>query len=184
VYMTTLKRNRIKYNNLYKNGYPHGGLGFPITWSGINRKYLRCLDVGCGCGLLGRQFKDYVGIDISDYVIAENKKKYSELDFVVMDAKDLNNKFGKYDIVIALDVLEHFPKEEINVYLKAISKVDTEVFLFSICCRESAWGGHRDLHTCLMSMEQWLDLLKKYFKITDSSELNRQQTFCVKAEKL
>jgi len=180
--MSKLKSVRKLYNGLYRTGYPHGGLGFPITWSGINTGELTCLDIGCGHGILGRRFKKYVGIDISDYVIDENKKRYPELEFYALDAKNISSKLGEFDIVIAIDTFEHFPQSEIEEHLKAISGIKAGFFLFSICCRES--GFAKGLHTCLMSREKWLLMIGDYFKIVDSSELNRQSTFCVKAENL
>jgi len=174
------------YNHLYKNGYPHGGLGFPIGWSGIDCKSLSCLDIGCGHGVLGMRFKEYIGVDISDYIIEENKKKYPKLSFVTMDAKDVFCIEKRFDIVIAIDVLEHFPENEIEKYLKSISLLDSGMFLFSICCRSSGFRGMngKELHTCIKSTKDWICLLWKFFIVRETSELNKQQTFCVKAEKL
>lgn len=186
VFMTTLNRYRTIYNDLYKNGYPHGGLGFPITWSGINMKELVCLDIGCGSGVLGRQFKEYVGIDLSDYIINENKKRYSDLEFYCMDAKEIDCIKERFDIVIAIDVLEHFPEDEIEKYLKSISQLDSNLFLFSICCRPSGFRGMNgeELHTCIKTRDEWIVLLWKFFVVKDTSEMNVQKTFCVKAERL
>ena len=169
------------YNDLYKHGYPHGGLGFPISWSNLDIGKLICLDLGCGHGILGRRFKKYTGIDISDYVIEQNKKKYPELTFYAMDIKDISN-LDNFDLVIAIDVLEHLPKDEISEYLEVISSIDSEMFLFSICCRKSGYGGNEDLHTCVMPKSEWLTEIDEYFNILSVSETNRQQTFCVKAE--
>jgi len=170
------------YNELYKNGYPHGGLGFPLTWAGVFPKELNCLDIGCGHGILCKRFKKYVGVDISDYVIEENKKKYPGIEFYAKDAKDIKDE-RIFDVVLAIDTLEHFPEKEIEWYLEAISKITTEYYLFSICCRKSGYkasdGG--ELHTCLLNQGQWLELLANYFIIRRCSEMNRQQTFCVKA---
>lgn len=171
------------YNQLYQSGYPHGGLGFPISWSKIKCKDLTCLDIGCGHGILGKKFKKYVGVDISDFVIRKNKEKYPELKFYHKDILNLPN-LGKFDIVIAIDVLEHFPEEIIEDYLKKIAEIEAKTFLFSICCRGSGFKSFNgeDLHTCIKTKEEWLILLKEYFEIIDHSELNRQKTFCVRCK--
>lgn len=186
VFMISLQQQSIRelYNGLYKKGYPHGGLGFPISWSGIDIKNLSCLDLGCGHGVLGRRFKRYTGVDISDYVIKQNAIKYPELEFYSVDIKEIDVK-RYFNIVIALDVLEHFPKNEIDEYLKTIAELNTNMFLFSICCRKSGYRSVDcgELHTCIMTKNEWLEILNKNFKVIDVSEMNRQQTFCVKAKK-
>lgn len=180
------KSNRQIYNELYEKGYPTGGPGFPISWSGIDCSQLRCLDIGCGHAVLCKRFKHYTGCDISDYIISEDLLKYPESDFFPIDAKFCHLMKREFDIVLAIDTLEHFPSEEIEQYLESISKVNTRMFLFSICCRPAGIKGidGEQLHTCIKSREEWIELLDRYFNIIDKSELNRQQTFCVKAEKI
>lgn len=179
---TETQNNKEIYNLLYSNGYPHGGLGFPIKWSGIQCDELTCLDIGCGHGILCKRFKKYVGIDVSDYIINRNKKKYPGIEFYSSDIIDITPKyFEHFDIVISIDVLEHLPKNEIEKYLKKISEIETDLFLFSICCRKSGYRStdNGELHTCLMSMEEWIKKITVYFKICSYSELNGQKTFCI-----
>lgn len=175
------------YNRLYRRGYPHGGLGFPITWSKIKCEELKCLDIGCGHGILCKRFKKYVGIDISDYVIDRNKENFHEIEFYALDILALHQQaFSGFDLVLAIDVLEHLPAEEIFLYLSTISDLNAKMYLFSICCRKSGYRGPNgeELHKCILTPDEWMELLEINFKIVDSSEMNRQSTFCVKAENL
>lgn len=175
------------YNELYKRGYPHGGLGFPISWSGYDCKTMTALDVGCGHGNLAGYFREYVGVDISDYVIKENSGKYQTGIFYAMDIINVGQFFGTpFDVVLAIDVLEHFEKEKIDDYLKAIAGIPAREYLFSICCRESGFKdmNGNGLHLCVMSMPEWLKTIEKYFEIIAVSEMNAQKTFCIKVKSI
>lgn len=174
-----------KYDILYANRYPAGGVGWPLKWSGKSIRNLRVLDIGCGHGLLAGTYSDYTGIDVSEYIVAEASKKKTGR-FLVCGALDAYEMFQNemFDLVLALDVLEHFPRANLEEYLEKISRVRTKEFLFAICCRES---GYRDtdgksLHLSVMNKDEWMCLLSKYFTIHRSSELNAKKTFCVLVE--
>jgi len=70
------------------------------------------LDIGCGYGygswLLSKQARRVVGIDSSDEVIVEARKRYrnENLTFYVMDALDIDI-LGKFDLVTCFEVIEH-----------------------------------------------------------------------------
>jgi 2-polyprenyl-6-hydroxyphenyl methylase/3-demethylubiquinone-9 3-methyltransferase len=81
-----------------------------VRWIGRSRAVPpRLLDVGCGTGLLrsalvGVQWSEYVGVDVSDRAIAEAAARPSERSrFVVGDVMTLD--LGRFDIVVANEVL-------------------------------------------------------------------------------
>jgi len=74
------------------------------------------LDVGCGTGrLYGRLKKkkiDYLGIDYVNTFLDQAKKDYPKAKFLYCDiskAKDWQNIKGKYDVILCIAVLHHFP---------------------------------------------------------------------------
>lgn len=171
-----------KYDHLYSHGYPAGGVGWPINWAEKRDANLKVLDIGCGRGILSPIYKDYTGIDVSKVVIQENEKKLKGR-FINCGALEASETFKdeRFDLVVSLDVLEHFPKESIDKYLESISRIQTNEFLFAICCRESGYkdkDGH-GLHLTVMDKDAWLEHLNKFFTIIKHSDLNRQKTFCV-----
>ncbi len=88
--------------------------------------YKSVLDVGCGANSpLGKIPKNFhsTGIDIFRRSIVESKKKKIHNAYKLGDVRKLNKYFKKksFDVVLALDVIEHFKKKEA---LKIISQME------------------------------------------------------------
>jgi len=73
------------------------------------------IEIGCGsgdmCYLLKKRFglDSALGLDISENILIEAKKRYPEIDYLLADAKEDDLKrLGTYDICISSNVLEHF----------------------------------------------------------------------------
>jgi 2-polyprenyl-3-methyl-5-hydroxy-6-metoxy-1,4-benzoquinol methylase len=85
----------------------------------------RLLDFGCGIGdfieLVKDRFKEIVGIDINDYAIMFCKEKFrnSKNVTIVQGSYSDLEKFGMFDCITALDVLEHL---EYSYALAALRK--------------------------------------------------------------
>lgn len=79
------------------------------------------LDVGCGdgrfLGLLKNEVKTIKGIDLSERAISFAKVFNPDIDFECIDIKNINSK---YDIVLAIEVLEHVPDNETTAFIKEI----------------------------------------------------------------
>lgn len=87
----------------------------------------KVLEVGCGFGRdaksLHEQGIDIKGTDISPKMIAKAKHLFPEIDFKVMDLRNLDFEDASFDYVIANAVLLHFPKEEIAPSLQELKRV-------------------------------------------------------------
>lgn len=86
------------------------------------------LDVGCGNGrlaefLLEKRSVEYVGVDTSEVLLSEARKKYrikdlrDKIDFEICDALELYNKFKKesFNVVLAVAILNHFPIRKLQL---------------------------------------------------------------------
>lgn len=79
------------------------------------------LDIGCGegrfLGLLDQEIERKVGVDLSERPILFAKAFHPEIEFHSKDAADLQEIF---DVVTAIEVLEHIPDEQITQFLSTM----------------------------------------------------------------
>lgn len=84
------------------------------------------LDAGCGDGRLCYELKnnDYkvVGIDFSERAISFARGFSPEVEFFVQDLKNLDIPY-KFDVIVLMEVLEHFIPNDVASILSSLSKV-------------------------------------------------------------
>lgn len=117
-----------KYTNILKRkGYENACIEYDSLYGKIlpDDRNAAILDVGCGTGhflyyLKKRGHKNFLGIDISPQQVEFCKKNLS-VNVELADAISfLKGKEGKYTVVVAHDVLEHVPKEDVFTFLELI----------------------------------------------------------------
>jgi SAM-dependent methyltransferase len=94
----------------------------PFTSFNTVRRYLvkeisSILDVGCGTGgparvIRGKEDTYIVGIDIFLPSIELAKKTHSHDDYIMADVRNLPARDKTFDLVTAMEILEHLDKEE------------------------------------------------------------------------
>lgn len=90
---------------------------------GIVQSYspMSVLEVGCGdgyfIGSLGREIACRVGVDFSEKAIAFARAFHPEVSFQAGDAAAIDREF---DVVVAIEVLEHIPDEEVHAFLRTL----------------------------------------------------------------
>ena len=81
------------------------------------------LDVGCGDGAiiasLSTNIKKRVGVDLCKEAIQFARGFSPDIEFHVIDAADLKETF---DVVMAVEVLEHIPDHEVTSFLDILSR--------------------------------------------------------------
>lgn len=89
----------------------------PIGWI-IDKSAKSILDVGCGRGLpmqlikIRMKPKRTVGVDLFEPYLSEAKKKQIHDEYIIADARKLPFKNKSFDVVIALQILEHLSKKD------------------------------------------------------------------------
>lgn len=93
------------------------------------------LEVGCGdgyfLGSLPNSIETKVGVDLSENAIAFAKAFHPTCDFKVEDAANIQ---GKFDVVVAIEVLEHIPDRDVSRFLNTLSMrvKDTGTVIISV----------------------------------------------------
>ena len=86
-----------------------------------NHKPSSVLEIGCGDGAIigafSREIKRLVGVDLSKRAIAFASAFFPDIEFHARDANLLSETF---DAVLAVEVLEHIPDEDISSFLKVM----------------------------------------------------------------
>lgn len=119
----------------------------PLT-KGITRKFIdnilaeiknlginSLLDIGCGTGYITQKLKDYVptciGCDIdTNRVILAKKYINCDISLVVADAVNLPFKNSYFDVVTAIEILEHI--SNIEVFLEELKRVSNDYILITV----------------------------------------------------
>lgn len=170
-----LKRFDFVYELLKKNYYNDDKSG-------------KVLDIGCGGGFLLKNFKNK-GWEVLGLDIIESSVKYSKnvldinaekIDFEKTGISDLIRKFGKFDLVVMTDALEHFfdPEKILNkIYsllndngILFISVPNIESISFQFIGKE--WAIISPLEHISYFSENSLDILLK-----NSGFLNRKSKY-------
>ena len=117
--------------------FGYGGYEYDGRWNKIADKLIskfglksgdEILDIGCGKGYLLYEFKQLlpevvtVGIDISDYAIANAKKEVAS-DLFRADASRLPFDDNEFDAVVSLGTLHNLPLEHLICAIKEIVRV-------------------------------------------------------------
>jgi 2-polyprenyl-3-methyl-5-hydroxy-6-metoxy-1,4-benzoquinol methylase len=123
--------HHIPYLDSHNNVVNHRSLGWGFKYFSYllrikeiveNIKPNSVLDIGCGegrfLGLLCSNIRK-VGVDLSPRPIKFAQAFHPNLEFYSIDANELKEVF---DVVTAIEVLEHVPDEEVTNFLKTLEK--------------------------------------------------------------
>lgn len=178
-----------KYSDLYENGYPDGDPEKLPKWAKTDYNG-SVLDLGCGKGRLSLMYSNYIGVDVAASVIAMNKEKYPNKEFIHCGMSEVNEILSdrKFDLVVCADVIEHLPPDEVVSVIKHIGHIDANLFLFGVSTRASrllAKNGD-NLHLTVMPPKKWIEIFEKYYKILDWHMANTSLIYikCIKKEEL
>ena len=89
----------------------------------VNSKQIdSVLDYGCGDGNQTKEFvvNYYLGMDISEYIIQQNKIKYNK-NYITLGEFDFKKNQDSFDLVLCLDVLFHLVDEK--EYLETVKNL-------------------------------------------------------------
>ena len=188
------------YNDLYDRGYHSSGfagnnlLDFLVENYTLNANN-KLLDIGCSNGTGVSKINSLVnsnicyGIDPADKAIEMCSRNNPNNDGRFKVGVLPNIPFGDeyFDVIFSSDVIEHLLTEDIDKSLEEIHRVTTEecnIFLDIALVPESHRPGNwkpvyeknnlENLHTALISSDEWIDKIKKCNFNIEKSDLYYQ----------
>jgi 2-polyprenyl-3-methyl-5-hydroxy-6-metoxy-1,4-benzoquinol methylase len=132
----------------------------------------RVLDAGCGSGygtrILGQEATECVGVDSDPEAVrlAESLFSTPGVRFVVADGTRLEALTNEgFDVVVALEVLEHLPTESVPAFMEAVRRVLTPdgTFVVSVANRAHRDRQENPFHLSEMLFEEFKELLHTWF---------------------
>jgi len=116
------------------------------------------LDIGCGegrfLGMLPPSVRRRLGVDLSERAIRFARAFYPDVEFQVLDAAELQETF---DLVVAIEVLEHIPDDDVDDFLRTLA--------------DRAKGGG---HVILCVPTTVMPLVRKHYRHYDREVFERQ----------
>lgn len=122
------------------------------------------LDLGCGRGPYLHFWNWFVGvtkgIEISEWACKNAFVHFIEQGSIV-DEKGYKNNFGKWDLITAIDVLEHLDDEELDKALINMAKYGKK-FIFSIPFENDPNLYNDKTHKQFHSKDWWINKIESY----------------------
>lgn len=135
------------------------------------------LDYGCGSGyglhlLAGETGGLCVGVDKLEAVAyAQNRYEAPNIQYVAADITRPAARFGKFDLIVSFDVIEHL--DDIDTYLANIAaqlRDEKSVAFISTpwsLRRNNLHPLHNPFHTCEMSAIEFVERLQRHFEVEE-----------------
>jgi SAM-dependent methyltransferase len=132
-----------------------------------NINFQSVLDFGCAKGFLVHALnllgKEAIGVDISEYALQTSLEQVKDKLFLL--DKPLSEMGFKIDLLIAKDVLEHIPEEDIDNVLSEFYKVCDQAFLVIPLGDNDAFRIREyeidKTHVTRKDEEWWINKIKK-----------------------
>jgi len=148
-------KNIKNYINLYKTNKNYKRNLFPLfrtIKNLINFEFESILDYGCGQSNMSELFNSH--FKCKTYKYDPGIEEYSII-----------KKNIKYDLILNCDVMEHIPVDEVDIVLKEISQLSSNVF-FNIYLTEAKTilPDGTNAHCTVMPISWWKNKLEHFFK--------------------
>ena len=141
------------------------------------KKTHKVIDVGCGHGLgsvfLSKYANEIIGADQDKDLVKTNNSNYKNIKNLQFKYFDLLNPsksfFNKFDVVISMDVIEHFNKKKLGTVVESYyNLLNSEGFAVigtpNIASRPYASQRRLDTHEFEFTRDEFEETLLKKFK--------------------
>lgn len=150
---------------LFTDGYSLLPKKLSVKLIGKDKKVL---EIGSGKGnlsyALAKNNNAVIGIDISKVAVKianYNKDTKLNLDFKQKGAVKLDFQKELFDYVISIDLIEHFPKEDLNTHLKEVYRVLKKGGRYIFWTPSRLYGYSRETHFHEYTLGELIPILKE-----------------------
>jgi ubiquinone/menaquinone biosynthesis C-methylase UbiE len=104
------------------------------------------LEVGCGPATVTRWLKqrfpssEILATDVAPEMIEEAKKHVQDVDFEVLDAREIRKINRKFDAVLAGFIIPYLTKEDLNTFVSSVADRLNESGIFYLSCIEKDYS--------------------------------------------
>ena len=156
----------------------------------IEEKYTSVLDIGCGSGFkLMKNFSEFTtaGVDLIQ-TVDFLKDKYPEGTWIVDDIEKVNCSINeKYDLVLAIDIIEHL--RDPDTLLKYIKCIEFETCIISTPERDIVRGASdtgppaNPYHLREWNSQEFINYISTVFNVIDHLVVSKHEQFVVCCKK-
>ncbi len=146
----------------------------------------RILDLGCGTADILDYFdnaKQYVGIDINEKYITDNRKRFANRKECSFFCGDLNAYLEKedqsFDLVLMMGVMHHISDEEVEKTMISVKRIISEggVFVSDDCCYTKGMSIIARL-LCMMDRGRYVRYADEYVRMQNKYWNNVKYDIC------
>jgi hypothetical protein len=129
------------------------------------------IEFGCGDGnnLSSFNFPSYLGLDVSNFVILKNRRKFKEnLNWAFMSLDDSRQFSFRADLILSLDVIYHLVEDE--VYERYMSELFKSSIKFVIIYSSNTDFLPPEAHVRHRKFTKWIELNRSDFELYKMDE--------------
>lgn len=152
----------------------------------VDNKYTNILDIGCGSGFkLMKYFSEFdtTGVDVPQ-TVKFLEKKYPDRRWLTVDIENDDIPVrGHYDMILAIDIIEHL--HDPDILLKYIESIDFKTCIVSTPERDIARGVNDNgppknpHHIREWNSSEFIDYISTVFNVAQHKIVSRHEQFVV-----
>lgn len=141
-------------------------------------KILRTLDYGCGIGRYVKDFKHYLGVEMTGSILSRAKRRCPKAMFLKLKSPFLERKLNfKPELIFTANVLQHNPDNLVLKIFESFVPIVEDDIMFGFYENIEVQARHVRGRTG----EDYVDMIRKFFKVyeweSQTHKMNEEHAF-------